>query len=258
MEPIFPISFLEDISEEQALIQECGDGIYISSDKFSVFMDSDHVDCVILSIKVGDKSITAHIIGTHNDINDSVYAPLWICKFLGVTGGEIVELQRVFPLIGNTITIKPHTSSYTLLEDPATELRNAFERYSCINPGIDIPLLVNGELLTVSIIDTEYGEPVCIRGIELSLEIATPLDKEAEVEEARIAAESEEKARIDAEKKVVESNQNSTGGGVSVNGLPHIIDYTAGMLPISMIPNFSNNNGSSDHNRFKGVGHRLN
>lgn len=262
METLYPLCFHKELSEEQAFIQECGDGIYVSSDRFRTFMDSDDSECVILLIKRGDKSITTHIVGTHSDTNEVVYAPLWICEFLGITGGEVVELQRVFPLVGNTITIKPHTSNYTLLEDPATELRNAFERYSCINSGIDIPLLVNGEVLTVSVIDNEYGEPVSIRGVELSLEIATPLDKEAEVEATRIDAEkwaNEEKTKADAEKTATESNQilEDTGaGGGHFSGLSSTLDRTAVILPSSILNTLSVHN--NDSNRFKGVGHRLN
>jgi uncharacterized protein YqkB len=258
METLYPLCFHEGLSEEQAFIQECSDGIYVSSDRFRTFMDSNDSDCVILTIKRGGKSITSHIVGTHSDTNETVYAPLWICELLGATGGEVVELQRVYPLAGNTITIKPHTSHYTLLDDPATELRNAFERYSCINSGIDIPLLVNGEVLTVSIIDNEYGEPVCIRGIELSLEIATPLDKEAEIEAAQQAKLLVEKTRLDTEKKTCESNQISDATvGNTVTGAPSITDYNAGILPPSMLAMLSNNNYSVN-NPFKGVGHRLN
>jgi hypothetical protein len=133
-----------------------------------------------------------------------VYVPSWICQLLSADPGDFIELERIYPVTGSTITIKPHTSSYEQLEDPAAELRNAFERYSCIHAGIDIPLLVSDQILTVSVIDNGFGEPINIRGIELSVEIATPLDKEAEVEAERIrqeiAAAEEEAAAVAAAK----------------------------------------------------------
>jgi hypothetical protein len=217
MERLYPICFNTALSEDQLFENECGDGIYVSSSRFAIFNSDDDENMVTLSIKKGGNEISAHIIGTHTGDSDAVYAPSWICNRILSEPGDFVELGRIYPVTGNTITIKPHTSDYELLDDPAAELRNAFERYSCIHAGIDIPLLVAGSVLTVSIIDNGFGEPINIRGIELSVEIATALDKEASVaaaakaleeanavaaatkalEEAAAFKEEEEKAAID-------------------------------------------------------------
>jgi len=202
METIFPLCFNEGLTEDQLFTNECGDGIYVSPTRFTTFMSNDDEDMVTISIKRGGIEISSHIIGTHTGDAEAVYAPSWICQLLSADPGDFIELGRIYPITGNTITIKPHTSAYEQLDDPAAELRNAFERYSCIHSGIDIPLLVAGQILTVTIIDNGFGEPINIRGIELSVEIATPLDKEAELEAERIrqeiqAAEAAEKAKLD-------------------------------------------------------------
>lgn len=189
METLFPLCFNDALTEGQLYEKECGDGIYVSPARFTTFMSDDDVEMVTLSIKKGGMEISAHIIGTHTGDSEAVYAPSWICQILSTDPGDFIELVRIYPVTGNTITIKPHTSAYEQLEDPAAELRNAFERYSCIHAGIDIPLLVAGELLTVSVIDNGFGEPINIRGVELSVEIATALDKEAELEAERIREE---------------------------------------------------------------------
>lgn len=190
METLFPLCFNETLTEDQLYEKECGDGVYVSPARFTTFMSDDDSEMVTLSIKKGGMEISAHIIGTHTGDSEAVYAPSWICQILSTEPGDFIELGRIYPITGNTITIKPHTSAYEQLEDPAAELRNAFERYSCIHAGIDIPLLVAGELLIVSVIDNGFGEPINIRGIELSVEIATALDKEAELEAERIRAET--------------------------------------------------------------------
>jgi len=189
METLFPLCFNDALTEGQLYEKECGDGVYVSPARFATFMSDDNEDMVTLSIKKGGLEISVHIIGTHTGEGETVYAPSWICQLLSADPGDFVELNRIYPVTGNTITIKPHTSAYEQLEDPAAELRNAFERYSCIHAGIDIPLLVAGEVLIVSVIDNGFGEPINIRGIELSVEIATPLDKEAELEAERIGEE---------------------------------------------------------------------
>ena len=196
METIYPLIFHEALTDAQLLEKECGDGIYVSMDRFSTFMNAEGSELVTLAIKKGALQRFCHIIGTHSEGPDCVYAPSWICQQLGATGGEFIELVRVHPVTGNTITIKPHTSGYNDLDDPAAELRNAFERYSCIEAGLDIPLYVGGETLIVSVIDNGVGEPICIRGIELSVEIATPLDQEAAVAAAEAKRQEEALAEV--------------------------------------------------------------
>jgi len=189
METLFPLCFNDALTEGQLYEKECGDGVYVSPARFATFMSDDDAEMVTLSIKKGGLEISVHITGTHTGDGEAVYAPSWICQLLSADPGDFIALTRIYPVTGNTITIKPHTSAYEQLEDPAAELRNAFERYSCIHAGIDIPLLVAGEVLIVSVIDNGFGEPINIRGIELSVEIATPLDKEAELEAERIREE---------------------------------------------------------------------
>lgn len=201
METLYPLLFNETLTDDVINAGECGDGIYVSENRFRLFMgngaDAEAEALVVISIKCGDRSVNTFIKGTHTEAPECVFAPSWICNVLVCSGGETVELGRAYPSIGSKITIKPHTSGYSLLEDPVSELRNAFENYSCLSAGIDIPLTVAGETLVVSIIDVGSEGPICIRGVELEVEIETPLDKEAE--EAAIAsaaAADEEQARL--------------------------------------------------------------
>jgi hypothetical protein len=186
MELLYPLLFNETINEDKLSEYECSDGIYVSNDRFRLFM-SDGEELIVIAIKRGLRRVNTFIRGTHNDANDFVYAPSWICQLLGDGEGFTVELERTFPSIGSSITIKPEVSAYSLLEDPVTELRNAFENYCCIGAGIDIPLLVDGVQLVVSIIDVGNEGPICIRGIELEVKIETPLDKQAEQEQEELA-----------------------------------------------------------------------
>jgi len=180
METLYPLCFNESLDELQLENYECSDGIYVSGSRFRLLMNDADESLVIIGVKRGDSTICAYIRGMHTGDDENVYAPSWICQALQADPGTTVELIRQYPGIGVSITIKPHTSDYSLLEDPVSELRNAFENYSCLVAGYDIPLNVAGELLIVSIIDTGATGPVCIRGNELEVKIETPLDKELE------------------------------------------------------------------------------
>jgi hypothetical protein len=188
MELLFPLCFNDSLTELQIDSYECSDGIYVSNSRFRLFMTDGDDSLIVLSVKRGDNFVYSYIRGTHSGLDEAVYGPSWMCQVLGVDSGDAVELERVHPNLGSSITIKPHTSRYSLLEDPVSELRNAFENYACLTYGVDIPLMVAGELLTVSIIETGSETPVCIRGIELEVKIETPLDREAE--EASAEAEA--------------------------------------------------------------------
>ena len=113
-----------------------------------------------------------------------VFMPAWMCQYLGADCGDSVSMSRYSDYrMGMNIRIQPHTSAYATLEDPVAALRDAFESYTVLQSGVDIPLNVAGELLTVSIIDTHNVGPICIRGVELSVEIDRPLDMPPEEEE---------------------------------------------------------------------------
>jgi len=221
METLYPLLFNEALTDDIINDGECGDGIYVSESRFRLFMGGfggltaaaayapDEEALIVIAVKCGDRSVNTFIKGTHVEAPECVFAPFWICNILGCNGGETVELGRAYPSIGSKITIKPHTSGYSLLEDPVSELRNAFENYSCLSAGLDIPLNVAGETLVVSIIDVGSEGPICIRGVELEVEIETPLDKETEEMEAIAAAveAAEKRAHMEATEAVEAHNR---------------------------------------------------
>jgi len=203
METLYPLLFNEALTDDIINTGECGDGIYVSENRFRLFMEggatTDEEALTVIAVKCGGRSVNTFIKGTHTEAPECVFAPSWICNILGCNGGETIELGRSYPSIGSKITIKPHTSGYSLLDDPVSELRNAFENYSCLSAGLDIPLNVAGETLVVSILDVGTEGPICIRGVELEVEIETPLDKEMEELMAAEKAEMEMARRKEME-----------------------------------------------------------
>jgi hypothetical protein len=142
-----------------------------------------------------------------------------MCQQLECDCGDAVSVE----LFSNTrtglnIRIQPHTSGYAILDDPVTALSTAFEHYTVLVSGMTIPLFVNGSNLLVNIIDTHSDKPICIRGMELSVEIDTPLDMPV-VEEEPLAKRS----KIDSNTlNAIEYKNNGLGnegnGGNGGNG----------------------------------------
>jgi len=177
----YPLCFHNTLLESEIDLRECSDGIYLSNDRFRYFNRNDSEELVIIKITKGGRSTYANIIGVHSEDRNNVFMPSWMCSYLGVDCGDEVSMSKLDDYrIGMNIRIQPHTSDYAKLDDPASALRDAFENYTVLQSGVDIPLQVAGSLLIVSIIDTHNTGPVCIRGVELSVEIDLPLDSPPE------------------------------------------------------------------------------
>lgn len=182
----YPLCFHNTLLESEIDQRECSDGIYLSNDRFRYFNNTDSEELVIIKITKGGRSTYANIIGVHSEDRNMVFMPAWMCSYLGADCGDEVNMSKLGDYrMGMNIRIQPHTSGYASLDDPVSALRDAFENYTVLQSGIDIPLQVAGSLLIVSIIDTHNTGPVCIRGVELSVEIDRPLDSPPEPKRAR-------------------------------------------------------------------------
>lgn len=180
----YPLCFHSTLLENELIQRECSDGIYVSSRYFRHFNRTDSDELVILKLSYGEQTTYATISGVHTEGSEMVMLPTWMCQQLGCDCGDAVS----FELFTNThtglnIRIQPHTSGYATLDDPVSALSMAFEHYTVLVTGMTIPLLVNGSNLIVNIIDTHSNKPICIRGVELAVEIDTPLDMPVEEEE---------------------------------------------------------------------------
>jgi len=173
MTVLWPVCFNEELLESEVQQCETGNGIYISKDEFSNYMSEETGEFIALELKFNNISAYCHIIGTHNIDSEMIFAPGWVCNLLGANSGEVVSVQRAYPSMGTKITIKPKNTNYSKSADPVEALRNAFESYSCLVSGIEIPMMVNGEILDVAILHTSVVGPICIRGVELEVEIAS-------------------------------------------------------------------------------------
>ena len=168
---IYPLCYHDSLFDDEMDRRECGDGVYVSTSSFRRLMNNDNEDMMVFRITCGDREVFCHICGTHNGPDDAVYVPMWGCNVLGCYGEETVQIERAHPSIGLKIKIKPHETRYADKDDPVAVLRDAFENYACLTSGADIPLMIDGEQLVVSVLETTPAGPICIRGVELEVEI---------------------------------------------------------------------------------------
>jgi Ubiquitin fusion degradation protein UFD1 len=175
---IYPLLYHETLAESELEKCECSNGIYVSATRFSgLNHGAVESEIVILKLTHGGRSVLAHITGIHHGESSVVYAPSWMFYHLSCDeAGDPIVIERVHPALGTKIRIQPYTSEYTRENDPVAALRNAFENYSCLEVGQNVPLLIASQRLHVDILGTNSDGPICIRGLEIEVEIDRPHD----------------------------------------------------------------------------------
>ena len=94
-----------------------------------------------------------------------------------LTEDDTVQIERFQPSLCTGLTLQPHTSDHLTLEDPVTVLRDAFENYSCLMPGMEIPLWIGSKMyVTISELQPIANTPLCIRNCELEIDLLPPYD----------------------------------------------------------------------------------
>ena len=231
---LYPTCYHETLGDFEIEQRECSDGIYVSVEQFGALMtDSD--DMIVYRLRRGEREAYVHICGTHQGERYAILAPPWVCDCLDQGS---VTMERAYPGIGTRIKIRPHTTEYADADDPVEVLQRAFEAYSCIAPGMELPLMVEGRRLMVDVLETNGDRPICIRGVELEVEIHTAAsDAEAEAE-----AEAEAVAQAEADAFETQSVDNT-------------FDFSTPMLPVAApVPERT---VESTNPSFPGRGHRL-
>jgi hypothetical protein len=178
---VLPLCFLDSLTEVDLLRHECSDRIWVGRSAFERFTasgDAGIAAIVILSNRV-DQRVPAVTHAAHYDDEETIYVPNWILQEL-FHDTEEVTCERFSPSLGTQITILPHTSDHLRLRiDPETLLRDGFEQYTCLVRGMDYAIWLGEHSFTVTLTDLnpQGQEIVCIRGNEIELELLAPLDR---------------------------------------------------------------------------------
>lgn len=170
--------YLGSLSDDDITRHECSDRIWVPQAVFERFTAVEGPAVVRLENSVS-QHVSALIYAVHYNDPHTIYAPSWICAEL-LHDLDDIELTPIHPVVGQQITIVPHTSDYLVVgEDPITVLRDGFEQYTCLVRGMDYQIWLGSHAFTITITDMlPAGEEVIlIRGHELELELLQPLDR---------------------------------------------------------------------------------
>ena len=215
---VLPIYFMEHLTDDVLSEHECSDRIWVSERTFKERMeDAEPGEVILLQLTNSVQQIAiGSIYSTHtkNDENDLIYIPAWMYKLLEID--DEVEVTRYQPSLCTGLQLQPHTSDHLIFSDPEITLRNAFEKYTCLTPGTEIPLWIGYPfIVTIAGLVPNTGETLCIRNCELALDLLTPLD--TPIQEFESESKNETIYTPISESKIVEHVKEDTGqvvGGI--------------------------------------------
>lgn len=177
---VLPLFYLDSLTDDAIEQNACSDRLWLPQAEFERYLlaaDTDSVVTLRLKNTAGQETVGA-VYAAHFGASDVIYAPHWMCEALDADS-ETVELERFFPLLGNSITILPHTSDYLAMgDDPQETLKEGFEQYTCLTAGRDYKIWLGAFSFTITLQDLEPATTgvICIRNRELGLHILPPLD----------------------------------------------------------------------------------
>ena len=204
---ISPIYFMGNFSDEEIAEHECSDRLWFSKGEFEFRITQSEPGTIALVQLTNSVEQTAigsvYGIHTNEEEPDTIYVPSWIYKQLEID--ESVQISRIQPALCTGLTIQPHVSDHLMLSDPVITLRNAFEKYSCLTPGLEIPLWIGYTFpVTIVTLQPSNQSPLCITNCEMELDLLPPLDSPAQ---DAYESKSEKKEEEKEENEIVESER---------------------------------------------------
>jgi len=174
------LPFCYDLSLELTPELEASNGFYIHSKYFGTLLGEGSAgELLLYELETPLGILVGTPIGPHIDGETILYIPDWMWNQLYTKDGSCM-LKRCYPSMASLIALEPHTSDLLKCKDPRSALSNALERYSCIQKGKSYPLQLEDlpDLLWITIPVTipETKDPLCIRGIELSIDMLPARD----------------------------------------------------------------------------------
>lgn len=172
--------FFDSLTDDDIQRHNCSDRIWLPRTDFERHMGRQEAgSLLVLKLINGvEQTVVGTPFGYHNDGPNQIYVPQWMLEVLEYDT-DTIRIEPCTPSLCSRIRIVPFTSEYLTAEDPQIYFRDGFEAYTCIQRGQVLPLFCNGMPVSVSVADTipNTDEPLCIRDVELELELERPLDR---------------------------------------------------------------------------------
>jgi len=216
---VLPLSFMENLTDDQILEFECSDRIYVPKTEFERWMnDSEPGIATILSLtnRVGQTVVGSLFSTTY--LLDTVYVPHRMFQDLDMDTEEIT-IKKIQPSLCTRVTLQPFTSDHVSAENPQELLRDAFERYTCLSVGEQVSLWIGYPVQAViTALEPPLGEPLCIRNCEIELDLERPLDMPEKAVEAVEAVEAVAEVPVPPPTEVIQHVEEPTEKGHRLGG----------------------------------------
>jgi hypothetical protein len=172
--------FLEILTDDDIQRHMCSDRIWLPRTDFETHLGRQEAGAVlVLRLKNGvGQTVVGTPFGYHNEGRKDIYIPQWMLEAMDYDA-ENITIEPCTPSLCSRITITPFTSEHITAADPQIYFRDGFESYTCIQRGLVLPLFCDERMVYVSVDDAipNTDEPLCIRDVELELELQRPLDR---------------------------------------------------------------------------------
>jgi hypothetical protein len=174
--------YLEHLTDPELEQYDCSDKIWLGRTAYEHWITSSEPGiATIIKLTNGvDQSVVGLVYSMHyNAEEDTIYVPNWMYNSLHFDD-EHITITRFEGSLCTGLTIQPHTSDHLTAPDPQELLRDAFEQYSCLTPGQEVPLWIchpEPHVFYVTIVKLmPSDDTLCIRNCEMELELMPPMD----------------------------------------------------------------------------------
>lgn len=186
--------FLDTLTDDDIQRHNCSDRIWLPRADFERHMGRQEAGAVLVLKLINgvEQTVVGTPFGYHQDSRNQIYVPQWMLEVLEYDA-DTIRIEPCFPSLCSRISIVPFTSEHLVADDPQIYFRDGFEAYTCIQRGSVLPLFCDGQIIQVSVDDVipNSDEPLCIRDVELELDLQRPLDRPPTPVEANVIEEPE-------------------------------------------------------------------
>ena len=142
---VLSLSYCDFMTSDDVNRHECSDRIWIPTRLFRTWMseEEDVGSVVIVLLEGGKQTVAACVYGHHDDANNRIYAPAWMCEALGVNpdpfedeeeDDDLIVMLRHRPSMCTSVKLQPFTGNHLQVADetPEDALSRGFEAYTCL------------------------------------------------------------------------------------------------------------------------------
>ena len=105
------------------------------------------------------------------------HVPYYIMEYIGIKEGGQVEIEKICPVQGSYIKLRPHKTAFINLPDPKAILESVMSSdYPVVSQGQTIEIFYNEKKYLIDILETQPDEVISIINTDINIDFEAPLD----------------------------------------------------------------------------------